>query len=186
MLHCQLPFSPHCCPWQIRSQLQRCPSWQTCLPGRSHHSWQSCHLGKFALLAVCRHGDFAALGKFSLSATMLSCHSPLCGEVAFPDNLASLGEGGNHIAFCAGMALFVMLASAQSRCRLQCIVIRCVIILVVLLSVPKPGIIIAMASLLPLPSAGADVPTALPVRAMGMHGHQARPHHCTRCWHCPI
>jgi hypothetical protein len=58
------------------------------------------------------------------------------GKVTFPDNLASLDEGGNHVAFCAGVALFVALAPAQSRCCLQCIVIRCVIILVVLLSVP--------------------------------------------------
>jgi hypothetical protein len=99
-------------------------------------------LGKVAILASlpswqpCRHGDFAVLGKFSLSATMLSCYSPFCGKVTFPDNLASLDEGGNRVAFCAGVALFVAPTPAQSQCRLQCIVIHCVIILVVLLSVP--------------------------------------------------
>jgi hypothetical protein len=45
-----------------------------------------------------------------------------------------------------------------------------------------PGIIIAMATSSPLLLAGADVPTALPVQALGMHGHRAWPHHCTR--HC--
>jgi hypothetical protein len=59
-----------------------------------------------------------------------------CGEVAFPDNLASPGKGGNRIAFCAGVALFVMLAPALSQCRLRCIVIHSVIILVVVLSMP--------------------------------------------------
>jgi hypothetical protein len=46
---------------------------------------------------------------------MLSCHIVLfCGEVAFPDNLVSLGKGGNLIAFCAGVALFVALVPASS------------------------------------------------------------------------
>jgi hypothetical protein len=52
--------------------------------------------------------------------------------------------------------------------------------------VTVPGVIIAMASSLPLPLAGADVPTALPVQALGMHVNWARPHHCTRRHHCHI
>jgi hypothetical protein len=57
--------------------------------------------------------------------------------------------------------------------------------------VTVPGVIIAMATSSPLPLAGADVPTALPVQALGMHGHRAGPHHCTwRChrhiWHCVV
>jgi hypothetical protein len=52
--------------------------------------------------------------------------------------------------------------------------------------VTAPGVIIAMETSLPLPLAGADVPTALPAQALGMHGHQARPHHCTRRCHCHI
>jgi hypothetical protein len=52
--------------------------------------------------------------------------------------------------------------------------------------VTVPGVIIAMATSSPLPLAGADVPTTLPVQALGMHGHRARPHHCTRGRHCHI
>jgi hypothetical protein len=43
-----------------------------------------------------------------------------------------------------------------------------------------------MASSLPFPSAGVDVPTALPVQALGMHGHWAQTHHCTWHKHCHI
>ncbi len=95
-------------------------------------------LGKVAILA-----SLPTVMKILQSSANFP-HLPQCclvillfhGEVAFPDNLASLDKGGNHVAFCAGVALFVALAPAQSQCRLQCIVIRCVIILVVLLSVP--------------------------------------------------
>jgi hypothetical protein len=52
--------------------------------------------------------------------------------------------------------------------------------------VTVPGVIIATATSSPLPLAGADVPTALPVQALGMQGHWARPHHCTRRHHCHI
>jgi hypothetical protein len=52
--------------------------------------------------------------------------------------------------------------------------------------VTVPGVIIAMAMSLPLPLAGVDVPTTLPVQALGMHSHRARPHHCTRHRHCHI
>jgi hypothetical protein len=43
---------------------------------------------------------------------------------------------------------------------------------------------------LPLPLAGAYVPTVLPVQDLGMQGHRAQPHHCTwrhhrPVWHCP-
>ncbi len=50
--------------------------------------------------------------------------------------------------------------------------------------VTVPGITITMATSSPFPLAGADVPTALPVQALGMRGHWVRPHHCTRHCHC--
>ncbi len=141
------------------------------LSAKSHFQLSDCpphvHLGKVAALNVachllqflarlpswqpCRHVEFAVLGKFSSSGMMLSCHSPFSS--AFPNNLASLDKGSNRVAFCVGVALFVVLAPAQSQCCLQCIVINCVIILVVLLSVPLSplrhhhsyGIVIAIA-----------------------------------------
>jgi hypothetical protein len=76
LLHHQLSFSPHCCPWQIFPQLQRGPSWQMAFLG------EVTILGKVAILASLpswqprHHGDFAVLGKSSSSATMLSCYSP--------------------------------------------------------------------------------------------------------------
>jgi hypothetical protein len=101
-------------------------------------------LGKVAILASllswqpCCCGDFAVLGKFPCPLWCCLVIVLFCGKVAFPDNLDSLGKGGNRNAFCAGVALFVALAPAQSRCRLQCIVILCVIILVVVLSMLLP------------------------------------------------
>jgi hypothetical protein len=75
-LHHQLPFSPHCRPWQICPQMQRDPSWRMAFLG------EVTILGKVAILASllswqpCCHGDFAVLSKFSSSAMMLSCYSP--------------------------------------------------------------------------------------------------------------
>jgi hypothetical protein len=105
--------------WAKSPSLAKLPSWQVCPPG------------SLAVMEILQ-----SLANFPRPPQCCLVIVLFCGKVAFPDNLASLDKGGNRIAFCAGMALFVALAPAQSRCRLQCIVIHCVIILVVLLSVP--------------------------------------------------
>ncbi len=56
--------------------------------------------------------------------------------------------------------------------------------------VTVPGVIIAVALSPSLPSAGTDVPTALPVWSLAMHGRWAWPHHrtqqrCCHTWRCP-
>ncbi len=107
------------------------PSWAKSLSLAKLPSWQVCPPGSLAVMEILQ-----SLANFPCPPRCCLVIVLFCGEVAFPDNLASLDEGGNRVAFCAGMALFVVLAPAQSQCRLQCIVIRCVIILVVLLSVP--------------------------------------------------
>jgi hypothetical protein len=50
-----------------------------------------------------RHGKLAIPDKISLSEMMLSCQVALCGKVTFPDHIASLGKGGNRVAFVAPM-----------------------------------------------------------------------------------
>jgi hypothetical protein len=118
-----LPFLADSPSWAKSPFLAKLPSWQV-------HP-----LGSLAVVEILQ-----SLAFFSRPPQCCLVIVLFCGKVAFPDNLDSLGKGGNRVAFCAGVALFVALAPAQSGCRLQCIVVPCVIILVVALSMPLPRI----------------------------------------------
>jgi hypothetical protein len=194
MLHCQLPFSPHCFPWQIHPQLQCCPSWRTRLPGQSHHPRQSCYpwqvpsLGNLAVMV-----NLQSLANFPLPPQCCLVMSFFVGRLPFLKTLPPLAREAIALPYlrwhgpfcCAGTCLIMMLLAMH--CNTLCCHSGCHAEHPL---VTVPGVIIAMALSLSLPLAGTDVPTALPAWALGMHSHWAGSHHrtwhcCCPIWHCP-